>query len=43
VDSSVSTEFTVVEINGLVSGFTWSSNSGNTLYSWSGSSISIGH
>jgi hypothetical protein len=43
VDSAVSTEFTVVEVNGLVSGFIWSSNSGNTLYSWSGSSISIGN
>jgi hypothetical protein len=43
VDSATSKEFTVVEINGLVSGFVWSSNSGNTLYSWSGSSISIGN
>mgnify|MGYP003668295913 FL=1 len=43
VDSATSKEFTVVEVNGLVSGFEWSGNSGNTLYSWSGSSISIGN
>ncbi len=43
VDSATGTEFTVVEINGLVSGFEWNTNSGNTLYSWSGSSISIGN
>jgi hypothetical protein len=43
VDSATSKEFTVVAVNGLVSGFVWSSNSGNTLYSWSGSSISIGN
>ena len=43
VDSATGTSFTVVEINGLVSGFEWNTNSGNTLYSWSGSSISIGN
>jgi hypothetical protein len=43
VDSATGTDFTVVEINGLVSGFEWNTNSGNTLYSWSGSSISIGN
>jgi hypothetical protein len=43
VDSASGQEFTAVEVNGLVSGFIWSSNSGNTLYSWSGSSISIGN
>ena len=41
-DSSTGTAFSIIEINGLVSGFEWSSNSGNTLYSWSGTSISIG-
>jgi hypothetical protein len=41
-DSALGTAFSVVEINGLVSGFEWSANSGNTLYSWSGTSISIG-
>lgn len=34
--------FNTVPINGLVSGFQWSANSGSTLYSWVGSSISIG-
>jgi hypothetical protein len=43
VDSATGISFTTVEINGLVSGFEWSANSGNTLYSWSGSSISIGN
>jgi hypothetical protein len=43
VDSASGQEFTVVAVNGLVSGFEWSANSGNTLYSWSGSSISIGN
>jgi hypothetical protein len=43
VDSATGTEFTTVEVNGLVSGLTWSGNSGNTLYSWSGTSISIGN
>jgi hypothetical protein len=43
VDIASGTTFTEVELNGLVSGFVWSSNSGNTLYSWSGSSISIGN
>ena len=43
VDSSLGISFTVAEVNGLVSGFQWNTNSGNTLYSWSGSSISIGN
>jgi hypothetical protein len=42
VDSASGTSFTALEINGLVSGLEWNTNSGNTLYSWSGSSISIG-
>ena len=42
IDIASGTSFTVVELNGLISGFEWSANSGNTLYSWSGSSISIG-
>jgi hypothetical protein len=43
IGSDIATAFTAVEINGLTSGFEWSTNSGNTLYSWSGSSISIGN
>lgn len=34
--------FLAVPVNGLVNGFQWSTNSGNTLYSWNGSSIGIG-
>tara|TARA_R110000782_G_scaffold264219_1_gene357290 strand:+ start:649 stop:1296 length:648 start_codon:yes stop_codon:yes gene_type:complete len=41
-DVDVGTTFSVVAVNGLVSGFVWSSNSGNTLYSWNGTSIGIG-
>jgi|TARA_R110000796_G_scaffold12037_7_gene40072 hypothetical protein len=42
VDSATGISFTELEINGLVTGLEWNTNSGNTLYSWSGSSISIG-
>jgi hypothetical protein len=41
-DVDIGTTFSVVPVNGLVSGFVWSANSGNTLYSWSGTSIGIG-
>lgn len=34
--------FLPVPVNGLITGFKWSANSGNTLYSWDGSSIGIG-
>jgi hypothetical protein len=37
-----SNEFETVPINGLCSGFKWSANSGNTLYSWEGSTIGVG-
>jgi hypothetical protein len=33
--------FTTLQVNGLVTGFGWSSNSGNTLYSWDGSSVGL--
>jgi hypothetical protein len=42
VGSASATSFLAVPVNGLVSGFQWSTNSGNTLYSWNGSSIGIG-
>jgi hypothetical protein len=42
VQSGSDTSFLTVPVNGLVNGFEWSTNSGNTLYSWSGSSIGIG-
>ena len=42
VDSATGISFTELKINGLISGLEWNTNSGNTLYSWSGSSISIG-
>lgn len=42
IAAASSTAFTVVPIHGLVSGFEWSANSGNTLYSWDGASIGIG-
>ncbi len=43
VDSATGTSFTELAINGLITGLEWNTNSGNTLYSWSGSSISIGN
>ena len=43
VDSATGTSFTELKINGLITGLEWNTNSGNTLYSWSGSSISIGN
>ena len=42
VGSATAIAFGTVVVNGLVSGIQWSANSGNTLYSWSGSSIAIG-
>jgi hypothetical protein len=42
VDSATGTSFTELAINGLVTGLEWNTNSGNTLYAWSGTSISIG-
>jgi hypothetical protein len=35
-------QFLTVPVNGLVSGFVWNTNSGNTLYSWDGKTIGIG-
>ena len=42
IASPATTTFSVVPVNGLVSGIQWNTNSGNTLYSWDGASIGIG-
>lgn len=42
IGSPTGIAFGTVAVNGLVSGIQWNTNSGNTLYSWDGSSISIG-
>jgi hypothetical protein len=41
IGSPTGTSFITVPINGLSSGFVWSTNSGNSLYSWEGSSIGM--
>ena len=41
VGSPTASAFLPVPVNGLNSGFVWSTNSGMTLYSWDGASIGI--
>ena len=42
VASPSATQFSTVPVNGIVNGFKWNTNSGNTLYSWNGTSIGMG-
>ena len=42
IGSPSAVQFLTVPVNGLVSGFVWNTNSGNTLYSWDGKTIGIG-
>ena len=42
ISSPSATDFLTLPINSLTSDLLWSSNSGNTLYSWDGDSIRIG-
>lgn len=41
VAAATATSFLTVPVNGVVTGYKWSTNSGNTLYSWDGASIGL--